>query len=75
LGWHSLSRRVTAVIAVHAELAPPVTARWPQVLPHAVTLNRRVVIRISLMGCMVVSKDRGTREAYWMVIVSPGTDP
>jgi hypothetical protein len=52
-----------------------VTARWPQVLPHAVTLNRRVVIRISLMGCMVVSKDRGTREAYWMVIVSPGTDP
>src|ERR1044071_1808669 len=33
-----------------APIAPPVTARWPQVLPHAVALNRRVVVRISLIA-------------------------
>src|ERR1041384_1393653 len=33
-----------------APIAPPVTARWPQVLPHAVALNRRGVVRISLMA-------------------------
>src|SRR6187402_3538954 len=39
-----------------APIAPPVTARSPQVLPHAVALNRTVVIRISLIVVMVVSE-------------------
>src|SRR4030095_14532441 len=49
---------VTAPIAAPepAPIAPPVTARSPQVLPHAVALNRTVVIRISLIVCMVVSE-------------------
>ena len=39
-------------------MAPPVTARWPQVSPQADVRSRMAIVRVSLVAVMIVSEKK-----------------